>query len=267
MSVRRSTFFPQACSGDMYWSFPLSAPACVCWTFVAALAMPKSQSLMSPSKLIRTFCGRDVAVDEVQLLAVEPHPPVRVVEGVGDLRGDEERELDRERVALLGRRLQDGAEVLALHVLHRDVVVGVFLPEVVDVDDVVVGQLRRQLGLVDEHRDEVIVVGHVREDPLDGDDLLEAFLAAHPGLVDLGHPAGGDLLEELVAAEAPRAARRLAFALGAGAGAGFGAGAGAGFGAGAGAGAGTGAGAATGFGRRGGLRPSASRRTRAGRPA
>ena len=74
-------------------------------------------------------------------------------------------------------------------------------------DDVVVGQLRRELGLVDEHRDEVIVVGHVREDPLDGDDLLEAFLAAHAGPVDLGHPAGGDLLEELVAAEAARAGR------------------------------------------------------------
>ncbi len=57
MSVRRSTFFPHACSGDMYWSLPFSAPACVCWTFVAAFAMPKSQSLMSPSKLMRTFCG------------------------------------------------------------------------------------------------------------------------------------------------------------------------------------------------------------------
>ena len=86
-------------------------------------------------------------------------------------------------------------------------------------DDVVVGQLRGELGLVDEHRDELFVVGQVRQDPLDRDDLLEALLAAHAGLVDLGHAAGGDLLEELVLAEAARARAAPAAALGAGAGA------------------------------------------------
>ena len=50
-SERESTGRPQACSGDMYWSFPLSAPIWV-WppaALLTAFAMPKSQSLTSPS--------------------------------------------------------------------------------------------------------------------------------------------------------------------------------------------------------------------------
>ena len=61
-------------------------------------------------------------------------------------------------------------------------------------------ELRRELGLVREHRDEVFVVGQVRQDLLDRDDLLEA-LDAGARLVDLGHPAAGDPLQELVLAE------------------------------------------------------------------
>ncbi len=49
MSLRRSTRLPHACSGDMYWSLPLSAPEIVVETLLAAFAIPKSQSLMSPS--------------------------------------------------------------------------------------------------------------------------------------------------------------------------------------------------------------------------
>ena len=57
MSLRRSSLLPHACSGDMYCSFPLSAPEIVVDTLLAAFAMPKSQSLMSPSSLMRMFCG------------------------------------------------------------------------------------------------------------------------------------------------------------------------------------------------------------------
>ena len=56
-SERASTGRPQACSGDMYWSFPLRAPIWVCPTLETALAMPKSHSLTSPSPVRRTFCG------------------------------------------------------------------------------------------------------------------------------------------------------------------------------------------------------------------
>jgi hypothetical protein len=69
----------------------------------------------------------------------------------------------------------------------------------------------------------------VRHDPLDRDDLLETLFAAHPRLEDLGHAAGADLLEQLVAPELARRgrdARGRAEARGAETGAGAGSGAG-----------------------------------------
>ena len=134
---------------------------------------------------------------------------VRVVERRGHLGRDVDGQRDRQRHAQLAAGLLDRAQVAAVDVLHRDeVAAGLDLAEVVDVDDVRVVQLRRELGLVDEHRDELFVVGQVRQDLLDRDDLLEALDARALGLVELGHAAGGDPLEDLVLAEPVRARRR-----------------------------------------------------------
>ena len=90
------------------------------------------------------------------------------------------------------RAVQDRAQVLAIHELHGDEVVLADLAEVVDVDDVVVVQLRRELRLVDEHGDEVGAVREMRQDLLDGDRLLEALDALHARLPDLRHAADRD---------------------------------------------------------------------------
>ena len=91
-------------------------------------------------------------------------------------------------------------EIFAFHELHRDVVGLVDLAQVEDLDDVRVRQRGHHLGLFDEHLDELLVARQVREDPLDGDHLLEAFDPLALGAEDLGHPAGRDLLQEGVAA-------------------------------------------------------------------
>ncbi len=57
MSVRRSTFFPADCSGDMYEYLPLSTPERVTVAWSAAFAMPKSTTFTPPSKVTRMFCG------------------------------------------------------------------------------------------------------------------------------------------------------------------------------------------------------------------
>jgi hypothetical protein len=49
MSLRRSIDMPRACSGDMYPTLPLSAPVRVRTLDDAALATPKSASLIAPS--------------------------------------------------------------------------------------------------------------------------------------------------------------------------------------------------------------------------
>ena len=70
--------------------------------------------------------------------------------------------------------------------------------ELEDLADVRVSELSRNLRFIDEHLDEVAVLAHRREDPLDGDDLLETFDAVGLRFEDLGHPADTDSVEQKV---------------------------------------------------------------------
>jgi hypothetical protein len=78
------------------------------------------------------------------------------------------------------------------------------LSELEDLTDVGVRELAGDLGFIDEHLDEVLVLPHRGEDPLDGDDLLEALDAVALGLEDLGHATDADAIEEQVLAERDR---------------------------------------------------------------
>ena len=145
-----------------------------------------------------------VAVDDVELAA-----PVGVVERRGDLARDVngERNGHRQRDVTAGD--QGRAKVGSFDVLHGDEVAArLDFSEVVDVDDVRMIQLRSELRLVREHRDEFVVVRDVRQDLLDRDDLLEALDPGAAGAKDLGHSAARDLLEKLVLAEAIGTLRR-----------------------------------------------------------
>jgi hypothetical protein len=64
-----------------------------------------------------------------------------------------------------------------------------------------VGQLDRDPRLVDEAADEPALARRVRQDSLERLDLLEARDADGLDLVDLGHPALRDLLEDVVLPE------------------------------------------------------------------
>ena len=67
--------------------------------------------------------------------------------------------------------------------------------------DLRVRELRGQLRLVDEHRDEVRVRRQVRQDPLDDQDLLEAVRRGDLRAKHLGHAAHGQSFEKRVAAK------------------------------------------------------------------
>jgi hypothetical protein len=58
--------------------------------------------------------------------------------------------------------------------------------------------VRRQPRLVQEHLDEALLLGEVRQDALDGDALLEALDAGALGDEDLGHAARGEAFEHAV---------------------------------------------------------------------
>src|SRR5690606_26811442 len=100
-----------------------------------------------------------------------------------------------------GAVLEHLGERLALDVLHGEVIGAALLPELEDLDDVRMRELRREAGLVEEHVDEVLVLRERREDALDDEPLLEAGWSRLAREEDLGHPADGDELLELVLAE------------------------------------------------------------------
>ncbi len=92
-----------------------------------------------------------------------------VVEALADLHDDVASLLDGHDLALAAQAVEDRAQVLAVDVLERDEITVVDLTEVEDLGDVRVLELHGDLRLVDEHRDELFVLGDVRQDALDGE--------------------------------------------------------------------------------------------------
>ncbi len=151
-----------------------------------------------------------VPVDQVEGAPVVPGLGVGVVERLADLGDDLGGVGDRHRhVAAVGEAPLHEVEVLAPDELHGEEVVLAVLPEVEELDDVGVVELCRQPALVEEHLDEVGVRRQVGQDALDDDELLEPAHAMLAGEPDLGHPAGGEVVQQLVATEL--AAQRCPF--------------------------------------------------------
>jgi hypothetical protein len=82
--------------------------------------------------------------------------------------------------------------------------VAVAAADVVDVRDVGVRERRRQARLVEEHPDEAMIGGVVRQHALEHEQLLELLDPGRARQVDLGHAADGEAVEQLVLAQ-PRA--------------------------------------------------------------
>src|SRR5581483_5186289 len=102
---------------------------------------------------------------------------------------------DREAFALAAERLEDRLQVGPVDVLHDDEVRGVGHPDVEDADDVGVLELHRDARLVEEHGDELLVLGERRQDALDRDGLLHATDGGFgDSAIDLGHASGVDLV-------------------------------------------------------------------------
>ena len=203
-SLRASSSRPTTCSGDMYPSLPLSCPASVRRSISAARAMPKSVSFTAPRAVDEHVAGRHVAVHERERAALVVARAVRVLERAED--GEDDVEADVERDVLAARRggADEARAGRPVDVLHRHVELAVLLAEVEHLDDVRVAEARADARLVDEHGDEVRVARELREDALDGDDLLEAVRAAAAREIHLRHPARRDPPEQLVRPQAQR---------------------------------------------------------------
>ena len=141
---------------------------------------------------------RDVAMNDIQRLAGRVFFTMGIVEPFAHLARQKRRHIDRHKLAQPTEAILDLEHIFAPDVLHRDEVAVVDATELKDLANVGVIQLPTDLCLVDEHLNEVRVLGHGRQDLLDRNDLLETFDAEGFGLKDLGHSAHGDTFEEQI---------------------------------------------------------------------
>ncbi len=100
---------------------------------------------------------------------------VGVGEALANLVHDIQRSRDGQPLADSSAPLDQALQVDAVHVLHDDEVRVFGMTDIEDLDDVRVLQRQRQPRLVQEHRDEFLVLGQRRQDALDRDVLLEAL--------------------------------------------------------------------------------------------
>ena len=142
---------------------------------------------------------RHVPVHDVQALAFAIGQLVRVGQAFTDPHANQARLFDGEGHVVLAAVLDDSLEIGAIHVLHDDEVGVVANADVEDLNAVRVGEVSADARLVQEHADELLLLGQVGKNALDGDDLLEALEAGALGAVDLRHSTSSDLLENFVA--------------------------------------------------------------------
>ena len=95
-----------------------------------------------------------------------------------------------------------------MHVLHDEEELAVGGDDVERRHDVRVPDARGEARLVEEHRDELGILGELRVEALDRDRAREADRTEQPPEVDRRHAAGGDLVVERIA---PDDAQRSAF--------------------------------------------------------
>ena len=141
---------------------------------------------------------------DAERLSVGTALRVRVVECVEDLARDVHGEPHRQSLPPVRAGAQKAERVHAVDVLERDVVLPLDLAELEDLDDLRVLQGALQLGLVDEHGEELGVGGKVGQDPLDDEDLLEAVRSRLARTEDLCHSTDGKAFEQLIPAERTR---------------------------------------------------------------
>lgn len=120
-------------------------------------------------------------MDDPERLLIGAALLVCVVQRRRDRVDHRDDQLERDLFAALEHDSQQTAEVLAMHVLHREVRLAALLADVEHLDDVVVMERGGEPGLRNEHVDERRIVLLIGADPLDHDVPLEALETTRAG--------------------------------------------------------------------------------------
>ena len=173
MSDRASTFFPSACSGDMYAAVPTTRPSDVRGRSPAATV---TSSWLTSAVSVRL---RQAEVHHLDPAVRAHHHVARLEVAVHDPGGVGGRQSIRDRDGVLQGLAETHAvardqvgEGLARHVLHDDEDGAVGLADVVDRDDVGVVEGGRGLRLLDEAPPALGVRHLVRRQHLEGHEAV-----------------------------------------------------------------------------------------------
>jgi hypothetical protein len=140
-------------------------------------------------------------VDDPERPVLVVAPLVRVVQPRGRRRHHRDREIERDVRPLLGGAGQEGPQILAVEVLHREEVLAGVLADVVDLHDVLVVQRGRDPRLGEQHADEALIARVLRSDSLEHHVALEAFEPLGSSQQHVGHPARGEVGHDPVATQ------------------------------------------------------------------
>jgi hypothetical protein len=143
---------------------------------------------------------RDVAVDDPQLAAAGVAAAVRVIEGVGDAPADVGDERDRQPLPRAARRVDEAPQLDPGDVVHGDVVARPLPAELLHRHHARVVELHDEPRLVEEHPDELLVLGEGGQDPLHGV-RPSRRIAGADRREDLRHPAHRHAVDEQERAE------------------------------------------------------------------
>src|SRR5579884_691195 len=100
--------------------------------------------------------------------------------------------------------IDHGSEIFPHDIFHRNVMALIDIAEIIDLNNILVGQKRGELGLVDKHGDELGALRKVWQDPLDRDDLLKAGESGLLRKEQFGHAACADFVQEEIFSETGR---------------------------------------------------------------
>ncbi len=145
--------------------------------------------------------GHDVAWRNVPMHDVEPalvraDEVVREVQCPADAAGDVRGEREGDPLAQLPVTVDDRSQRRTLDELHGDEVLAGDFAQLIDLHDVAVHQVGRQLGFIDEELQPLLLLCVLRVDDLERDALREAGRAQLLGFVDGGHAADRDASHE-----------------------------------------------------------------------
>ena len=161
--------------------------------------------------------GGHVAVNEVQAFsafALEAVGVIKPCTGIGDDAGGD---VERDRFVVRSTGASDLQHIAAVEVLHRQKPILApplgrrpgLVSEVEDLHHVGVVDHLGETGLVDEHADEVAVVGEVGPHAFDDDEFLSSDGSDLTREIDFSHSALGELARNGIAAQHLRTRRQL----------------------------------------------------------